>query len=253
MNAAFSTPSAAIGAGEPGQATILLVEANAAMGCELVEQLRAEGYCAALAQSAEHARVLARTHTVRAVLLGSLEGSRAALDLLEEIRKPVPLTEGSVWDEHLPLIVCGPRATQLDLLRAFEAGADDFIAGDDHYYLELRVRLKALLRRAERLPGMRGTRLCVGSLEIDTSSHLVRVAGVPVHLCRLEYELLVHLARDPTGVCTKQQLLRAIWHQRSPIAGRTVDSHASRLRRKLDDAGAPGLVINVWGVGYRLT
>ena len=68
----------------------------------------------------------------------------------------------------------------------------------------------------------------------------------------LEYELLVHLARDPSAVCSKQELLREIWRQRCPSGTRTVDSHASRLRRKLHAVGAFGFVVNVWGVGYRL-
>jgi DNA-binding response OmpR family regulator len=134
-------------------------------------------------------------------------------------------------------------------LRAFETGADDFIAREGHYYLELRARLRALLRRTERASG---TRLCIGPLEIDTSAHLVRIGGASVELCRLEYELLVHLARDPASVCTKQELLLAIWNQRSGVGGRTLDTHASRLRRKLDTGGAHGFVVNVWGVGYRL-
>jgi len=236
-------------AGGQAEAAILFVEAGATTGCELIEQLRADGYRAVLARSAEHARVLARAQPIRAVLLGTLDGPRGALDLLEDIRRPpLPLSQ-SGWEEHLPVIVFGPSSGQLDLLRAFEMGADDFIAREDQCYLELRARLKALLRRAEQPPR---TRLCVGQLEVDRGAHVVRFAGTPIALCRLEYELLVCLARDPTGVCTKQELLREIWQQRCSAGTRTVDSHASRLRRKLDAAGAHGLVVNVWGVGYRL-
>jgi DNA-binding response OmpR family regulator len=179
-------------------------------------------------------------------VLGGLDPPRASLELLEEIRACIGRTP---WDKCLPAIVLTRGAGQLDLLRAFEAGTDDFIASNGHVYLELRARLSALLRRAE---GELERRLLrVGPLEIDTGAHQVSIAGVPVELCRLEYELLVHLARDPTGVCTKRELLGAIWNQRSGIT-RTVDSHASRLRRKLDTAGAGGMVVNVWGVGYRL-
>jgi DNA-binding response OmpR family regulator len=94
--------------------------------------------------------------------------------------------------------------------------------------------------------------LRVGPLDIDTDAHRVHIDDTPVELCRLEYELLVHLARNPTGVCSRQELLRAIWRQHTSAGARTVDSHASRLRRKLDAAGAHGFVVNVWGVGYRL-
>jgi DNA-binding response OmpR family regulator len=230
---------------------ILLVDTNAAIGGELVEQLRADRYRAVHARTAEHARVLARAQAIRAIVLGALDSPRGALDLLEEIRCPSTCAghDRRGWDERLPAILINAAATQLDLLRAFEMGADDFIAHPTHY-LELRARLKAVLRRAE--GATPGRLLRVGALEIDTAAHRVRLAGAAVELCRLEYELLVHLARDPAAVCSKQELLHAIWGQRSGSGARTVDSHASRLRRKLDAAGANGLVVNVWGVGYRL-
>lgn len=235
----------------PPAAAILVVEVNADTGGELVEQLRADRYTALHARSEEHARVLARAQAIRAVVLGALDTPRGALGLLEEIRetRSSQVAARRVWEEDLPAIFLSPSDAQIDLLRAFEMGADDFIAHPSTY-LELRVRLRAVLRRVESPTHRRLLR--VGALEIDTSSHHVRFAGVTVDLCRLEYELLVHLARDPTTVCSKQELLRVIWGQRSRSSARTVDSHASRLRRKLDASGASGLVVNVWGVGYRL-
>ncbi|MFZ1154001.1 MAG: response regulator transcription factor [Solirubrobacteraceae bacterium] len=249
MSAPLPGAALAAGPGSPEQVTILCVEADATFGGELVEQLRADGYRTAHARSAEHARVLARASPMQAVLLGSLDGPRAMLDLLEEIRASNPLSADATWDASLPLIVLDPGATQLDLLRAFEAGADDFIASEHHPYLELRARLKALLRRAQ-MPHL--ACMSVGPLRVDTSAHTVHVSGMTVELGRLEYELLVHLARNPTAVCAKQELLRAIWRERCLSGTRTVDSHACRLRRKLRAAGAPGFVVNVWGVGYRL-
>ncbi len=68
----------------------------------------------------------------------------------------------------------------------------------------------------------------------------------------LEFELLAYLARDPERVFAKCELLRAVWGYRSEGTTRTVDTHACRLRRKLDLDGATRWVINVWGVGYRL-
>lgn len=246
MNALFIGSAPWTDAGfDPHEATILLAESSPSIGSELVEQLCADRYRARLARTAEHARTLALTQPIRAVVLGVLDDHRGALDLLQEVRS----SDGSVWDERLPAIVLGPSAEQLDLLRALEMGADDFIAHPVSY-LELRARLRAVLRRVESRPETRLLR--VGPIEIDTSAHLVRVAGAPVALCRLEYELLVYLARNPSSVCTKQELLRAIWNHRGTGGVRTVDSHASRLRRKLDVAGARGLVVNVWGVGYRL-
>jgi DNA-binding response OmpR family regulator len=234
----------------PQEATILLVQSNRSLARELGEQLRADRFQALLAGGAEHARTLARMHRVRVVVLGELDQPRGALDLLEEIRGAREADSARAhWDARLLVIVIGSGAGQLELLRAFDAGTDDFSAAPVSY-LELRARLRALLRRTENIAETRV--VSVGSLAIDTAAHSVSFGGVEVELCRLEYELLVHLARKPTTVYSKRELLRAIWNRRTDQGARTLDSHASRLRRKLDAVGAEGFVVNVWGVGYRL-
>jgi DNA-binding response OmpR family regulator len=80
----------------------------------------------------------------------------------------------------------------------------------------------------------------------------VTAHGLTVALSAKEYELLIKLATQPTRVFTKEELLREVWGFRSLGRTRTLDSHASRLRRKLGHAGAADCVLNVWGVGYRL-
>ena len=95
--------------------------------------------------------------------------------------------------------------------------------------------------------------LAAGPVRIDTSTRDVRVEGRRVQLSQKEYELLVRLAREPERVFTKAELLHDVWGYRASVRTRTLDSHASRLRRKLREAGSPvELVENVWGVGYRL-
>jgi DNA-binding response OmpR family regulator len=100
--------------------------------------------------------------------------------------------------------------------------------------------------------GPRHERLAVRDLEIDLASRVVTVAGTPVHLSAKEYELLVALAEDPERVFKKEELLRNVWGFRSLGRTRTLDSHASRLRRKLNRSADTAYVLNVWGVGYRL-
>jgi DNA-binding response OmpR family regulator len=226
-----------------------VIESDPQVGRAIVEQLHADGYRVELARSATHARVLADRNTPKLAVLGGLDSPRGTLELLAEIRAA---ERGcAVWERGLPAIVVGSRAHELDMLRAFEAGADDFLARPAGY-LELRARLRAVLRRTENV-SEDGSEIRIGPLTIDTDAHAVSLNGREVRLRRLEFDLLVQLAADPQRVFAKDELLRVVWGYRASGSTRTVDSHASRLRRKLERDDARRWVINVWGVGYRLT
>jgi DNA-binding response OmpR family regulator len=229
-------------------APILVVESDRQLGQAIVEQLIADGFKVELARSAEHARMLAGASAPKLAVLGRLDSPSGALELLREIRRPG--RPGTPWDGALPAIVMGTEARELDMLRAFEAGADDFVARAATY-TELRARLRAILRRSG-APAL-GRLIEVGPLMIDTRAHTVTVDGIDICLRRMEFELLVHLAREPERVFAKAELLQAVWGYRSSGSTRTLDSHASRLRRKLAPDGSRQWVISVWGVGYRLT
>jgi DNA-binding response OmpR family regulator len=230
-----------------GRAPILVVESDSAIGSAIAVELDADRFPVELAQTAEHARSLAQANEPKLVVLGDLGSGRGALELLGEIREGG--RAGMAWRQGLPAIVIGSRAGEADVLRAFETGADDFLARPANY-LELRARLLAVLRRSERAECH--TQMRVGPLAIDPATRVVRMHDRSVSLRRLEFALLVHLAGDPERVFGKTELLRAVWGYRCCGSTRTVDSHASRLRRKLELDGDRRWVINSWGVGYRL-
>jgi DNA-binding response OmpR family regulator len=181
------------------------------------------------------------------LILGELEEPTTALALLRELRSGDAL--GSGIDPWLPVLVLSGSAGEWVPLRCFEAGCDDF-QRKPVSYLELRARVRAIVRRTSPATGKRPRR--VGALAIDPGALEAQYAGTRLGLSRLEFALLCQLASDPLRVFTKRELLRDVWGYRAEAATRTLDAHACRLRRKLERAGAVGHVVNRRGVGYRL-
>ena len=149
----------------------------------------------------------------------------------------------------VPVIVIGePDSDSVDRVRALERGCDDFVQRP-FAYEELLARIRAVLRRTA--PPEHAV-LRAGPIEADRTTRRVTVGGRRAALAGKEYELLLKLMTDPERVFTKEELLRDVWGFRSLGRTRTLDSHASRLRRKLQTAAEGPFVLNVWGVGYRL-
>jgi DNA-binding response OmpR family regulator len=184
-------------------------------------------------------------------VLGS-DDRDSALELLSRAQPDlVLLGDASALEAFagVPVIVIGDEHSDaVDRVRAFARGCDDFVARP-FVYDELVARMHAVLRRVK---PPEPERVDVGPISIEHATRRVRVNGMRIDLPGKEYELLLKLASEPHRVFTKEELLREVWDFRSLGRTRTLDSHASRLRRKLQ-AAAPGpFVINVWRVGYRL-
>jgi DNA-binding response OmpR family regulator len=225
--------------------TLLVAERDESTRVFLLDNLAADGYEPLGAQTEEETRVKFRNHGAALVVLGWLGNERRPLSLVRAIR-----SGDAGGDPTVPVIVLAEGADELELLRAFEAGCDHFMA-KPLSYLEFRARVRACLRRAHgwQLP----RRLTLGALVVDRDARKAVVAGRELWLSRLEFDLLAHLAAQPTRVVTKSELLREVWGFRSDSKTRTVDAHACRLRRKLARAGAPHLIHNTRGVSYRLS
>lgn len=227
-------------------ATLLLVEDDPVVRTFLADNLTADGFDVLVADCLRDGlRLLEYKRPDLAVVdVGLPDGS--GLELIRAVRAADGIA--SRLDPALPLVVLSGRASELDRLRGFERGCDDYVA-KPFSYGELRMRVQAVLRRSRARAGE--GRLRVGALEIDPASREVRVHGRRVALSQKEFALLRALAGEPTRVFTKEELLRDVWGFRSMGTTRTLDSHACRLRHKLAEGG-DRFVVNVWGVGYRL-
>jgi DNA-binding response OmpR family regulator len=211
----------------------------------LCDNLTADRYEAIPAPSAADALRQCHYRTPDLLLLDIELPDASGLDVLRQIRQAERTT--GRYDSQLPVIVLSGRASDNDRTRGLVAGADDYVP-KPIYLPELAARIGSVLRRRGE---SRSGPIRIGDLVIDPSRREVRVDGAEVALANKEYELLLTLASDPHHVFTKSELLRDIWGYRTMGRTRTLDSHASRLRRKLDPEGAR-FITNCWGVGYRL-
>jgi DNA-binding response OmpR family regulator len=211
----------------------------------LCDHLEADRFEALPAPSASDALRLCHYKQPDLLLLDLNLPDAAGLDVLREIRA----SEGATghYDPELPVIVLSGRSSDADRLRGFLCGADDYVVKPFLVH-EVIARMRAVLRRRN---GRRQGSLRVGEIHVDVSRREVRVGERRVELANKEFTLLRTLAAEPTRVFTKEELLRDVWGFRSMGRTRTLDSHASRLRRKLDPESGR-YVVNCWGVGYRL-
>jgi DNA-binding response OmpR family regulator len=211
----------------------------------LCDHLMADRYGVLPAPSASDALRLCRFNQPDLMLLDLSLPDASGLDVLREIRGADGVE--SRFDPELPVIILTGRGAQTDRVRGLTAGADDYLT-KPFAIDELRARIGAVLRRrASRREGP----IRVGELIVDPVRRRVMLAGREVALAKKEFTLLRVLASDPTRVFPKEDLLRDVWGYRSPGKTRTLDSHASRLRRKLDPEHSR-YVVNCWGIGYRL-
>lgn len=211
----------------------------------LCDNLVADRFGVLPAPNAADALRLCRFNHPDLLLLDLSLPDASGLDVLREIRAADGVA--SRFDPNLPVIVLTGRGSEDERVRGLEEGADDFMVKPVGY-AELRARIAAVLRRGG---NRRGGPLRVGEIVIDVARRKAWVGAGEVALSNKEFGLLRVLASDPTRVFSKGELLEAVWGYRTPARTRTLDSHASRLRRKLDPEHGR-YVVNVWGFGYRL-
>ena len=147
---------------------------------------------------------------------------------------------------ELPIVVVTARTSEVDMVLALDAGADDYIV-KPFRTRELLARVRAALRRRRS-----SAVLAHGRLRIDLGAVRATVDGESLELTPKEFEALVLLARKWGEAVRRQELIAALWTEPVALTSKSLDMHLSALRRKLADAGMPDCISTVRGVGYRL-
>ena len=151
---------------------------------------------------------------------------------------------------NIPIIMLTARSEDTDKIIGFECGADDYITKPFNI-LELKARIRAMLRRATGSAAQGKSQITVGDLTLDTEQRVAVRDGEVVELTAKEYALIELLMKTPRRVYSRENLMNVVWGYSYTGDYRTVDVHIRRLREKLERHPAePEYILTKWGVGY---
>ncbi len=214
---------------------ILVVEDDPKLGAQIAQHLKEAGFEPHWLERGDDALAVEPRDYALGILDLMLPGA-FGLDVLKHLRR----------HSDLPVLVLSAKNDTAVKVRALELGADDYVT-KPFWPEELLARVTARLRR----PALaRNGTISHGGLELDVDGRTLKVDGAPVELTRVEFEMLLALARRPGQALSRAWLAENVLDPERDGTERTLDVHVSRLRKKLGARGA--LVATVWGVGYRL-
>lgn len=174
------------------------------------------------------------------------------LDIMLPVMDGITVCQKIREFSNMPIIMLTAKGEDMDKILGLEYGADDYITKPFNI-LEVKARMKAVMRRNGRTGSMNGGRkiMNVGSMKLDRDARRVYIKGREVNLTSKEYDLLELLVTNPDKVYSRDELLKLIWGFDYPGDARTVDVHVRRLREKIEEnPSEPVYVQTKWGMGY---
>jgi two-component system, OmpR family, phosphate regulon response regulator PhoB len=227
-------------------AKIIVVEDEAPLAELLKYNLQSEGYDVVHAADGEDAELLLSEQSFDLAILDWMIPKISGIELCRRLRNRSET-------QSLPIILLTARGEETDRVRGLTTGADDYVT-KPFSLAELRSRVRAVLRRAQRPPGAAGVEdvLEAEGVRLDAARRTAEREGEPVQLTYVEFEILRSLMRSPGRVLSRRALLESVWDSADYREQRTVDVHIRHLREKLEhDPSTPRLIRTVRGVGYR--
>jgi two-component system phosphate regulon response regulator PhoB len=221
--------------------TVLIIEDEQDLAELVAFNLEKEGYRPITALDGISGLESAGSNSPDLILLDLMLPGMSGIDVCRSLK-------GNPQTTLIPIILLTAKGEEIDRVVGFEIGADDYVV-KPFSTRELLLRVKAVLRRAHQEKAA-GTIIRVGPVTIDTECHLVTISGVEAILTTIEFKLLLALAERLGRLQSRDLLLRDVWGYNYAGDTRTVDTHITRLRTKLGDAG--GMVKTVRGFGYKM-
>jgi DNA-binding response OmpR family regulator len=223
--------------------TVLVVDDEEAIAEAVRARLESEGYRVVVAADGPEAIEANREHQPDLVVLDLMLPGMDGLEVCKRIQR----------DRWTPVLMLTAKTEEADKVAGFAVGADDYLT-KPFSLRELAVRVRAILRRVERIQNVQAQDdgpIELHGLLIDGARRRVEVDDEEISLTPLEFEILLTLAREPGVVLSRDQLMDRVWGYRDYAGGRVVDSHVARIRRKLgEDGNDPRFIRTVHGVGY---
>ncbi len=223
------------------KSTVLVVEDEENIRFSLVAGLKREGYSVLAAASGEEALELMRTEPVDIVLLDIMLPDMSGYDVCRLIRK----------DSQIPIIMVTARDAETDVIVGLEMGADDYVTKPFSLNVLL-ARIRANMRRTAVQQDPEHEVLQVGSITLDPESYRATVGTITLDLTPRLFHLLLYMAQHLGKVCSRDQLLNAVWGYDYMGETRTVDVHIHWLRERIQKHAPDIQLETVRGVGYRL-
>ena len=219
---------------------ILVVDDEKTLVKGIKFNLENEGYHVECAYDGAAAVELARNNKFDLLILDVMMPEVDGLEACMRIRE----------FSNVPIIMLTAKSEDADKLIGFECGADDYLTKPFNI-LELKARVRALLRRAAGVQRSQGAILTAGELSLNTEERVAIRDGETVELTAKEYDLIELLMRTPRRVYSRENLMNVVWGYSYAGDYRTVDVHIRRLREKLEKNPAePDHIMTKWGVGY---
>jgi two-component system phosphate regulon response regulator PhoB len=230
------------GTGEKLMKKVLVVEDERDLAELLAYNLEKEGYQVLLTGNGLEGLETARRELPDLVLLDLMLPGMMGTEVCSSLRH-------SEKTRAIPVLMLTARGDEIDRVVGFEMGADDYIV-KPFSMRELMLRIRAIIRRSSQDSAGNDRQITAGPVVIDCSSHRVTVGGSEIELTSTEFKLLLYLAEHSGRVMKRELLLQDVWGYNFVGDTRTVDTHVTRLRNKLGEAG--DMIKTVRGFGYKL-